>query len=190
MALSFKRIRFRVRRMLRSIISMHGSPRDIALGTAIGVFVAFTPTIAFQMLISAFLATLLGANRPAAIIPPWITNPLTIPPVFALTYWIGTFFQPGPSVGEVYHQLGAVVESLGKLSFYAFYAQMAELLKVGAHVFVPMMIGGVIVGAICAAVAYPLTLRAVMRYRLERQRRRERRALRAAQEGSDGQPDA
>lgn len=95
MARLLKFTRLQMRRALRSVVSLHGSPRDVALGAAIGVFVAFTPTVGFQMLIGAFLATLVGANRPAAIILPWITNPLTIPPIFALTYWVGGFFGAG-----------------------------------------------------------------------------------------------
>ena len=174
-------VRRLLRRTSRSILSLHGSPRDIALGTAIGVFVAFTPTIGFQMLIAAFIATLFRANRPAAVIPPWITNPLTIPPIYAMTYWLGRFFRPGPSAGEVYHQLVDVVASIRQLSFYAFYHQLTEFLQVGANVFVPMMIGGVIIGLVCAAATYPLTLWAVKRYRLRRQQRRRRRALRKAQ---------
>lgn len=184
-----KTVRLYSRKALRSIVSLHGSPRDIALGAAIGVFVAFTPTIGFQMLIAALLATLVRANRPAAVIPPWITNPLTIPPIFALTYWVGTFFRPGPSAGVVYHQLGAVVRSLGKLSVYAFWKQLTEFLKVGADVFVPMMVGGVIVGSICAGVTYPLMLRAVNRYRRRRARRRRIRELQRAQEGQDSSSD-
>jgi len=175
-----RQIQVRLRRMLRSIVTLHGSPRDIALGTAIGVFVAFTPTIGFQMLIAALIATVLRANRFAAVIPPWITNPFTIPPIFALTYWVGTWFTHGPSAATVYQELAQVVSSLRQLSFYAFHQQLKEFLKIGVDVYVPMMIGGTIVGLICAAVSYPLTLRAVNQYRLRRDRKRWRRARRRA----------
>ncbi len=174
-------IRRLVRRALRSSVTLHGSPEAIALGTAVAVFVAFTPTIGFQMLLAALIATLLGANRPAAVVPPWITNPVTIPAIFALTYWVGRLFLPGPPVAEVYQRLLDVVKSLGELSFYALYDRLRELLAVGAGVFVPMMIGGVIIGAICAGISYPLMLWAVRRYRRRRERRRQLRALRGSQ---------
>jgi len=173
-------IRKGFRRALRSMVRLHGSPRDIALGAAIGIFVAFTPTIGFQMLIAAFLATLVGANRPAAIIPPWITNPITIPPIYGLTYWLGTFFHPGPSVAEVYRRLVAVVASIGQLSLYAFHRRLGELLTVGADVFIAMTIGGVLVGLFCGGLTYPLVLWAVTRYRRRRQRRRMLRVLQRA----------
>lgn len=188
MARLLRIVRLQSRKAWRSIVSLHGSPRDIALGTAIGMFVAFTPTVGFQMLIAALLATLVGANRPAAVIPVWITNPLTIPAIYALTYWLGGLFCPGPSAGEVYHQLTALVRSLGELSFYAFWEQLSEFLKVGAEVFVPMMIGGVIVGLICGVITYPLMLRAVNRYRRRRDRKRLLRMLQGAPETPE--PDA
>ena len=53
------------RRALRSIVTLKGSPRAIALGTAIGMVITFTPTIGFQMALGAFFATLVGASRPA-----------------------------------------------------------------------------------------------------------------------------
>ncbi len=174
-------VKRRARRALRSIVTLHGSPEAIALGTAIGVFVAFTPTVGFQMMLGALLATLVGANRPAAMVPAWITNPLTIPPVYTLTYFIGRLFVGGPSVKEVYGRLLELVKSLGELSWLAFYEQLRLLLATGVKVFVPMLIGGCILGAVCAAVSYPLMLRAVRAYHDRRQRWREYRAARRAE---------
>ena len=170
------RVRRLFRRALRSVLTLHVSSEAIALGVAVGMFVAFTPTIGVQMVLAAFIATLLGANRPAAVIPPWITNPLTIPPIYALTYWVGTFFWPGPSAATVRHRLAEVARGLGELSFYAFHKRMGELLKLGADVFVPMLIGGVIVGVVAAGISYPLVLWAVRRFRARRARRKARRA--------------
>ena len=72
-----RKVTRRAFRILRSVVRLRGSPRAIAGGLAIGVFVAFMPTRGFQMLFAAFLATLFGANRPAAVLPVWITNPAT-----------------------------------------------------------------------------------------------------------------
>jgi len=176
-----------LRRALHSIVSLHGSSEAIALGAAVGVFVAFTPTVGLQMLLAALLATLVGANRPAAVIPPWITNPVTIPPIFGLAYWLGSFFRSGPAPAEVYQRLGALARSLGELSWYAFHHRLTEFLKVGAEVFVPMLIGGVILGTFFGAITYPVMLWAVRRYRRRRARRRERRALRRAKHEPAGQ---
>ena len=135
------------------------------MGAAIGVFIAFTPTVGFQMLLGALVATLVGASRPAAMIPAWITNPVTIPPIYAFTYWLRKFFWSGPGVGEVYRHLVTATKNLGKLSWYSFHDQFMEFLRVGMDVFMPMLIGGVIVGAILAVITYPLVLRAVRKSR-------------------------
>jgi len=175
---SFKKL---ARRGLHSIVSLHGSPEAIAMGAAIGVFVAFTPTVGFQMLIGALLATLVGANRPAAVIPAWITNPITIPPIFALTYWVGRLMLGGPDVSEVYGRLVDVVRGFGQLNFYAIHEHLLEFLKIGVEVYVPMMVGGVLVGAVCGGITYPLALRAVRTYRRSRRHLREVRAARRAE---------
>ncbi len=56
--------------------------RTVASGLALGLFIAFTPTIPFQMLLAATGAFLLKVNLPAAIVGVWVTNPLTAVPVY------------------------------------------------------------------------------------------------------------
>lgn len=183
-----------LRRALRSIVTLKGSPEAIALGTAIGVVIAFTPTIGFQMLLGALIATILGASRPAAMAPSCITNPLTIPPVYAFTYWLGSFFWKGPPASDVYGRLVGIVEALGTLRWYQFVAQFTQFLRIGLDVWIAMMIGGLIVGGICAAASYPFVLRGVRAYRnrLEERRRRraEARARREPPSASRQQPAA
>ena len=171
-------------RAMRSIVTLKGSPGAIALGAAIGVFVAFTPTVGLQMVLAALIATLVGASRPAAIIPAWITNPLTIPPIFALTYWVGSLFWSGPPVADVYARLVTVIKGLEKLSWYAFVEQFKAFFKIGAELFIPLCIGGAIVGCVCAAASYPLVLWAVHSYRRQYERLRQRRARRKSQKGA------
>jgi hypothetical protein len=153
-------------RILRSIVSLHGSPEAIALGAAIGVFIAFTPTVGFQMLLGALLATLVKANRPAAMIPSVLTNPVTIPPVFALCYRLGSFLWPGPSVGEVYDRLTAAVRNLTQVGWHELHLQFLEFVRIGADIYGTMFLGGVIIGLVAAAIAYPATLWTVRHYRV------------------------
>jgi uncharacterized protein (DUF2062 family) len=162
----------RLRRFLNWLIRLRGSPHAIARGVAIGMIVAFTPTIGFQTLIVLGIATLLNANRPVSIVPTWLTNPLTIPPVYAFTYYLGSFFWPGPEPAGVTRATRAAAEELESLDFFAFRAQLGVFLDLGLDVFMAMWIGGLIVGAIAAAIAYPLTLRTVVRLRRSRARRR------------------
>lgn len=138
--------------------------------------VAFTPTIGFQVVMALGIATLLNANRPVSIVLTWITNPLTIPPVYAFTYYLGSFFWPGPEPASVGRAVRDAARELESLDLLAFRAQLEVFLALGLDVFAAMWIGGLIVGACAAAIAYPLTLRTVMRLRERRARGRERRA--------------
>ena len=54
----------------------------MAGGVSLGLFIAFTPTIPFQMLLAALGAILLRVNLPAALAACWITNPLTALPIY------------------------------------------------------------------------------------------------------------
>lgn len=153
-----KRTRWRIWlvKARRYVLSLHGSPEQIALGTAIGIFVAFTPTIGFQIIIAAFLATLLNANRTAAIIAVWITNPFTLAPIYAFTYLVGIQFWPGPEqpVGEVYNILKGLVVRLMRFEAWALLDQFRTLLRLGKDMLVPMTIGGCVVGFIAGVITY------------------------------------
>ncbi|MHC4777136.1 MAG: DUF2062 domain-containing protein [Planctomycetota bacterium] len=177
-----------IHRILIPFVTLKGSSRSIALGTSIGVFVAFSPTIGLQMIFGAFLATLLGASRPAAMVPAWITNPVTITPIFGFTYWLGSFIWPGPSVADVRIQLARVAANEAGIPWYALHRYFLEFLKVGLDVFVAMTIGGIIVGGVCAALTYPLMVGVVHGYRLARRKRRQ--VTRIYERDPDGEEEA
>ena len=171
-----RKIRITWRSMLRKLVEimhMRNTPEAIAGGMALGLFIAFTPTVGFQIIMVIVLATLLKVNRPAALVPIFVTNVFTVAPLFAATYWVGKLFWDGPAVKEVYKQLTAFAKTMYKLQFYEIFGQFKELTKMGMHVLIPMTIGGVIVGGILAAVSYPLTKSAVRKFRRFRTRRRK-----------------
>ena len=147
-----------IARILRSLVTLRGSSRAIAGGVAIGTFVAFTPTSGFQMILAAFLATLLGANRPAAVLPVWITNPVTTVPGFLLTYRVGCMLWPGSTQAHVRARLAAAVQRMGEHGALELGDQAREFLKPGVGIFVPLAIGGIVVGLVAAVTAYIVSL--------------------------------
>ncbi len=154
-----------LRRLGRWLFRLRGSPEAIALGVAIGVFVAFTPTAGIQALVALLLATVLGANRPAAVAPVFLTNPLTALPAFTLTYRAGLLLVPGPSQGEARELLAHLVASLTAHGFLDVSAQFRSLFLMGREVFLVLLVGGTLVGVALAVPAYGATLWAVRRHR-------------------------
>jgi len=171
-----QQMRPKLRRTIRWLIVLRGSPEAIAGGVAIGVFVAFTPTIGFQMVIAALLATLLRANRPVAVAMVWLTNPFTVPPVFITTYWLGTFFQSGPPVAEVYALLSDTMQKISSHDYWALHDQFTTFLAVGWQILMPLLIGGALLGTILGVASYVVTLKAIGRYRRLRAKRKRQRA--------------
>jgi len=68
----------------------HLNRRSVAGAFAVGLFCAWMP-VPFQMALAAGAAILIGTNLPLSIALVWITNPVTIPPMFYFAYLVGTW---------------------------------------------------------------------------------------------------
>lgn len=73
----------------------HLNRRSVAGAFAVGLFMAFVP-IPFQMVTSAALAILFRVNLPISVALVWITNPLTMPPIFFFAYKLGQWVLDTP----------------------------------------------------------------------------------------------
>lgn len=142
-------------RWLAPLLTLRASPHDIALGASIGVFVAFTPTFGFQMLIAAAIATLLRTSRPAAMIPVWITNPITMGPIYAFTWYVGTLLSPTSVAAAT--RLADPDAPTAPLFDYTF----TGLFNAGTALLWPLTVGGVFVGLLLALLTYPTVRRTV-----------------------------
>jgi uncharacterized protein (DUF2062 family) len=149
----------RMRPVFRWIIRLRGSPQAIAGGFSLGLFIAFTPTIGVQIFLAFFLATVLNLNRPAAVLVVWITNPLTIPAIFSLNYWLGSLIWEGPSVQVVSRRLFELASQLTTLDFWAITEQLSAVAELGVDVIVPLILGSIIAGTLSATLSYVILLR-------------------------------
>lgn len=74
---------------------LHLNRRSASGGFFVGLFFAFMP-VPVQMLLAAGAAIIFRVNLPLSVTLVWITNPVTIPPVFYFTYRLGAWLMDAP----------------------------------------------------------------------------------------------
>ncbi|MCF7956742.1 MAG: DUF2062 domain-containing protein [Phycisphaerae bacterium] len=65
--------------------------KGIAGGLSLGLFVAFMPTVGFQMILAAFGAIYFKVNLPIALLMCWITNPVTAILIYTAEWRLGRY---------------------------------------------------------------------------------------------------
>jgi uncharacterized protein (DUF2062 family) len=146
-----KRLRYLYYRAVRS----HGKPREIAMGTAIGVAVSLTPILGHTPLAIA-LAALTGQSKLAAALGVWANNPLTMPFLYGAAYAVGARL-----LGYPLHPPGGFLRALTHLS------------SLTSGLFLPLLVGSLTLAIPLGALTYWGTYQAVVAYRLRARSRRE-----------------
>ena len=136
----------------------HFSRRSVAGGVSLGFFLAFIP-IPIQMLLAIPASIIVGVNLPITMLALWISNPLTMAPLFLFAYKIGAW---------VTNQSG----SLKSLAFEPTFAGLADKLT---EIWWPLSVGCLISG-LAAAVIGNILVRWLWMIFLLRSRRNNRRA--------------
>ena len=171
--LTFTRIFLRLRPVLRWLIRLRGSPQAIAGGFSLGLFIALTPTIGLQIVLAFFLATALNVNRPAAVLAVWITNPITIPAIFSINYWLGSLIWEGPSVPDVSRRLFELASQLTTLDLWAITDQLSAVAELGIDIIIPLVLGSIIAGTLSSILSYFILLR-LLTFLVARRAKRKR----------------
>jgi len=85
-------------RLLHSPNLFHLNRRSVAGAFANGLFNAFIP-VPFQMVLAAAGSIIFKVNLPLSIALVWITNPITMPPIFYGSYKVGAWLM-GTETGD------------------------------------------------------------------------------------------
>ena len=110
-----------------------------------GLWIAMLPIVGLQMLVAFLLAILLRANLPLIVALQWISNPLTMGPIYFADYQIGMTFLD--LVGVDYQRNKLLKRNYDWSDF-----NFSDLLAL-VDTLPPMMIGGSIIGIFLGVVA-------------------------------------
>ncbi len=142
----------------------HLNRRSASGAFAVGLFMAFVP-LPTQMVLAAAAAILFRVNLPISVVLVWLTNPVTIPPMFYFAYLVGTWI-----MGEPVH----MDQNAFQLSYEWLKTELAAIWQ-------PFLLGCFVTGSVSALIGYS-TIRGLWRLHLVRhyQERKLRRQQRAA----------
>ena len=154
------------------ILHIGDSPHRIALGLALGIFIAYTPPLGFHMIFVAMLAFMLKANKFVALTSVWICNPFTFIFIYYPNYLLGRVLLTSlglrstsqvADASEIFSQtlsFGNFITSFHTSQFWSSLGSI--LLKTGFE----MLVGGLVIGSVLALAGYLATEKFITWYRL------------------------
>jgi hypothetical protein len=161
---------------IRSILMLEDTPHSIALGAAMGMWIAFTPTVGIQqpifLLLAACCAPFFRFNIPIGLMAIYISNPVTMAPIYWFNYKVGTLFVEGNvTYRGMVHQLNHLyrefrVSETGTWGGYfndvwIFTWGVCELISTMGWA---LVIGSIVVSTVLAIPTYPIIYAMVSRY--------------------------
>jgi uncharacterized protein len=139
----------------------HLNRRSASGAFAVGLFMAFVP-LPTQMIFAAAAAILFRVNLPISVVLVWLTNPVTIPPMFYFAYMVGTWI-----MGEPIH----MEQDAFQLSYEWLKNELSAIWQ-------PFLLGCFVTGSVSALIGYA-SIRGLWRLHLVRHYN-ERKARRIA----------
>ena len=130
----------------------------ISKAFAIGLFCAFIP-MPFQMFLAAPVAVIFSANLPVAVALVWITNPITIPPIFYACYQLGVWILGT----DINISLQVITEMFTSFEIF---------LDVLSIIWQPFLLGCLIVSVVSSIMGY-FTIQLIYRLKIHKRQRRD-----------------
>jgi len=159
----YSRIIRNLKRFYNRFLKLRGSPQQASLGMALGIFVGMSPFLGFHTVMAVLLASLFGWSKITAAVGVLVTNPITAPIIYPLTYQLGVMLT-GFSEPIIWSRL---------LEPGAFIA----LMKNSPMIIIDMLVGGILVGLPLSIVIYYITYAAVSKAKKRIEIKRAQRKL-------------
>ena len=173
---------------LMALLQIDDTEHSIAMGAAVGMWIGLTPTVGIQMWMAFMMSFVMKFNRIWAIAMVWISNPITMGPMYYAEYRVGQLLL-GMKNQLTYARLvthsGAPfnLDELGQFNFIeAFGVSLQRLFGMGMGVVGPMFFGGLLLGLALAWPTYVGTLKLVLGHR-------QRKDTKRAQKQKDQDPE-
>jgi len=148
--------------VIHKILRASDSPHRIALGVGIGMWVALLPLVGIQMITSAALCHPVKGNKVVSMAMAWVSNPITLVPIFLPCYWLGCWLLGLDAIP--YEDFVAI--------FFpeegSWWARVSATWRAMMGIFGPLWLGSLIVATTVAVPTYFITERVVTWYRLRR----------------------
>ncbi|MDZ7816351.1 MAG: DUF2062 domain-containing protein [Planctomycetota bacterium] len=150
---------FLCRKNLRKVFSSCATPKSIATGAAVGFFITMLPIQGFQMISALPVCRLFRGNYFSAIGPIWLSNPITLPFFYYISFVLGAF-----------------VTGYSASLDYAFFSSVAldNIFVKLQQILVPLVVGSLILAVFLAAVAYPVFYMIALHIKKRRQSKTRR----------------
>jgi len=176
---TYERTRFEnfMRFLIFRVLHVNDSPKRIAMGVSLGLFVAWTPILGVHMMMVLFLAIIAKANKIVSIAAVWVSNPLTYIPMWSAGYMFGKFILKiftGTSADQP-ENITQQVSSFSLSEFFNRFLELAFWKEMAASLWSKgpeLWLGSLIIGIISAIAGYFLTYHFIIKHRQKNPHRR------------------
>nr|WP_319249012.1 DUF2062 domain-containing protein [uncultured Celeribacter sp.] len=164
-----------VRYMKHRLHRLPDTPRKIARGVAAGVFTVFTPFYGLHFVLAFVFAKVVRGNVLAALLATFVGNPLTYVPIGVFSMKMGHFLL-GSQFDHAHERsfVGKFFDAGDDFwqNFMALFtdrdANWDGLIRFAHEIFLPYLVGGILLGLAAAVAAYSLSWPMIAAYQARR----------------------
>ncbi|MDO5646936.1 DUF2062 domain-containing protein [Paracoccus sp. (in: a-proteobacteria)] len=167
-------------------------PHRIARGFACGVYVSFTPLFGLHFLLGALMAWVIRGNIIASALGTFVGNPLTFPLIAVVSIGLGRYLLGVPgdlSPQMIFYEFSGATAQLWHNATSLFGPETAQWDRLAVffqNLFLPYLVGGLIVGIPVSVAFHYMTVPAFKAYQRRRQKIMADRIKRVAAGGKTG----